>query len=310
MASSSIRLGSSGSPARAVCAATRSRSWTARCTSPSLRPVRSAARTAATAGRRSTRTSQPISTPKSTRRSASACTSCSRIPRDRTGCGSRITAASTGPTIEATTGSDSTETGCRRTSASRSRSTLRILTSPTSFPRCRANNISRPTAGSAFTAPPTAATRGSSRRTGSPTAPGRQCCGRASRTTTLGCTSGRRAAPCGAHRAAGASGSRRRGTCRRSFRSKLRTSDVAIVLLPGTLAAEAGGEKRFELHAATVGEALRQLPVANLLLDEAGQLRRLVNVFVDGIDVRGGRLLDEPLGEESEVRIVGAIAGG
>ena len=85
---------------------------------------------------------------------------------------------------------------------------------------------------------------------------------------------------------------------------------MAIVLLPGTLAAEAGGKKRFELHAATVGDALRQLPVANLLLDEAGQLRRLVNVFVDGVDVRGGRLLEEPLGEESEVRIVGAIAGG
>jgi molybdopterin synthase sulfur carrier subunit len=85
---------------------------------------------------------------------------------------------------------------------------------------------------------------------------------------------------------------------------------MAIVLLPGTLAAEAGGEKRFELQAATVGEALRQLPVANLLLDESGELRRLVNVFVDGIDVRGGRLLDEPLTQESEVRIVGAIAGG
>jgi hypothetical protein len=32
---------------------------------------------------------------------------------------------------------------------------------------------------------------------------------------------------------------------------------VAVVLLPGTLAAEAGGQKRFELEAATVGEALR-----------------------------------------------------
>jgi molybdopterin converting factor small subunit len=85
---------------------------------------------------------------------------------------------------------------------------------------------------------------------------------------------------------------------------------VAVVLLPGTLAAEAGGQKRFELQAATVEEALRQLPVANLLLDEAGQLRRLVNVFVDGVDVRGGRQLAEPLTEQSEVRIVGAIAGG
>ena len=85
---------------------------------------------------------------------------------------------------------------------------------------------------------------------------------------------------------------------------------MAVVLLPGALAAEAGGQKRFELQAATVREALRQLPVANLLFDETGELRRLVNVYVDSVDVRGSRLLDEPLTDESEVRIVGAIAGG
>jgi len=85
---------------------------------------------------------------------------------------------------------------------------------------------------------------------------------------------------------------------------------VAIVLLPATLGAEAGGQKRFELQAATVGEALRQLPVANLLFDESGELRRLINVFVDGADARGGRLLDEPLSADSEVRVVGAVAGG
>jgi sulfur-carrier protein len=85
---------------------------------------------------------------------------------------------------------------------------------------------------------------------------------------------------------------------------------VAVVLLPAVLAAEAGGQKRFELEAATVGDALRQLPVQNLLFDEAGELRRLINVFVDGVDVRGGRLLEEELGADSEVRVVGAVAGG
>ena len=85
---------------------------------------------------------------------------------------------------------------------------------------------------------------------------------------------------------------------------------MAVVLLPGTLAAEAGGQKRFELEATTVGEALRQLPLTDLLFDEAGELRRLVNVYVDGVDARGGQLLDEPLTGESEVRIVGAVAGG
>ena len=102
----------------------------------------------------------------------------------------------------------------------------------------------------------------------------------------------------------------RQATCRRSSRSKPCTSEVAIVLLPAMLAAEAGGQKRFELQAMTVGEALRQLPIANLLFDESGELRRLINVFVDGVDARGGRLLDEPLRAESEVRVVGAIAGG
>lgn len=85
---------------------------------------------------------------------------------------------------------------------------------------------------------------------------------------------------------------------------------MAVVLLPAVLAAEAGGQKRFELEAATVGDALRQLPVRDLLFDEAGELRRLINVFVDGIDVRGGGLLEETLQPESEVRVVGAVAGG
>jgi sulfur-carrier protein len=85
---------------------------------------------------------------------------------------------------------------------------------------------------------------------------------------------------------------------------------VAVVLLPAMLAAEAGGRKQFEVDASTVGEALRQLPVAGLLFDESGELRRLINVFVDGVDARGGEGLDEKVGADSEVRVVGAIAGG
>jgi sulfur-carrier protein len=76
------------------------------------------------------------------------------------------------------------------------------------------------------------------------------------------------------------------------------------------LAAEAGGQKLFELDAGTVGEALHQLPVADLLFDEAGELRRLINVYVDGVDARGAGGLEEPLRHDSEVRVVGAIAGG
>jgi molybdopterin synthase sulfur carrier subunit len=83
-----------------------------------------------------------------------------------------------------------------------------------------------------------------------------------------------------------------------------------VIVLPSLLAAEAGGRKRFELEAATLGEALAALPIADLLLDERGELRRLVNVYVDGEDARLGGGLARPLAPESEVRLVASIAGG
>lgn len=85
---------------------------------------------------------------------------------------------------------------------------------------------------------------------------------------------------------------------------------MALVLLPAVLAAEAGGENRFELDVATVGDALRALPVANLVFDERGELRRLVNVYVDGADVRDREGLATALEGGETIRLVGAIAGG
>jgi hypothetical protein len=79
--------------------------------------------------------------------------------------------------------------------------------------------------------------------------------------------------------------------------------------LPSIMAAEAGGRNRFETNAPTVAEALRGLPIANLLFDERGELRRLVNVYVDGVDVRDRGGLDARLDGET-IRIVGAVAGG
>jgi molybdopterin synthase sulfur carrier subunit len=85
---------------------------------------------------------------------------------------------------------------------------------------------------------------------------------------------------------------------------------VAVVKLPALLAREAGGQREFESDAATLGEALRALPVQDLCLDEHGELRRLVNVFVDGEDVRRGVGLETPLRPDSKVLVVTAIAGG
>jgi molybdopterin converting factor small subunit len=82
---------------------------------------------------------------------------------------------------------------------------------------------------------------------------------------------------------------------------------VAVILLPSLLATEAGGEGRFEVEAATVREALRGLPVRDLLFDERGDLRPLVNVYLDKTQVDD---LDAAVAANGEIRVVAAIAGG
>ena len=76
------------------------------------------------------------------------------------------------------------------------------------------------------------------------------------------------------------------------------------------LAAEVGGQRRFDVEADTVGSALRSLPIANLVFDERGQLRQLVNVYVNGTDVREHEGMDTRLSGSEEIRLVAAIAGG
>ena len=82
---------------------------------------------------------------------------------------------------------------------------------------------------------------------------------------------------------------------------------MAVVLLPGLLATEAGGAKQFDVEAETVGEVLRALPVADLVLDERGEVRSLVHVYVDGERVRD---LATSVSAATRIRIVAAIAGG
>ena len=82
---------------------------------------------------------------------------------------------------------------------------------------------------------------------------------------------------------------------------------MAVILLPSLLATEAGGQGRFELEAATVREALRELPIRDLIFDERGELRPLVNVYVDRTQVDD---LSAPLAPGTEIRLVAAVAGG
>jgi molybdopterin converting factor small subunit len=82
---------------------------------------------------------------------------------------------------------------------------------------------------------------------------------------------------------------------------------VAVILLPSLLAREAGGEGKFETDAASVRDALQGLPIADLLFDERGNLRPLVNVYVDREQIDD---LSTPLEAGTEIRLVAAVAGG
>jgi molybdopterin synthase sulfur carrier subunit len=89
------------------------------------------------------------------------------------------------------------------------------------------------------------------------------------------------------------------------------------VLLPGVLAALAGGEKYVDVSPAgdTLADLLDALAAEYPMLgrrirDETGQVRRFVNVYVDGDDVRFGGGLTAKVRDGAEVQVLPSVAGG
>ena len=89
------------------------------------------------------------------------------------------------------------------------------------------------------------------------------------------------------------------------------------VLLPGVLAALTGGEKHLAVDPTgdTLGDLLDALAAEHPLLgrrirDETGQVRRFVNVYVDGDDVRFEGGLATRVRDGAEVQVLPSVAGG
>ena len=66
---------------------------------------------------------------------------------------------------------------------------------------------------------------------------------------------------------------------------------------------------------ATVGEALNELwqlhvGLRDRVVNEQGQLRPHVNIFVDGENIRREQLLDTPLSAQTEITILPSVSGG
>lgn len=66
---------------------------------------------------------------------------------------------------------------------------------------------------------------------------------------------------------------------------------------------------------ATVAEALQELwqlhvGLRDRVVNEQGQLRTHVNIFVDGENIRRKQLLDTPISNRTEITILPSVSGG
>jgi molybdopterin synthase sulfur carrier subunit len=85
--------------------------------------------------------------------------------------------------------------------------------------------------------------------------------------------------------------------------------------IPGPLRRLSDGEITVDVQASDLGSAIAALDARypgfkDRLLDENGELRQFVNVYLNDEDVRLGSGLKAKLDERDEISIVPAVAGG
>ena len=90
---------------------------------------------------------------------------------------------------------------------------------------------------------------------------------------------------------------------------------AVLVKIPTQLRAAAGGKAETQVDGATVQEVLDGLferfdELRSRLYDDDGSLRRFVNVYVAGEDIRFLDGLSTPVTDGAELTILPAVAGG
>lgn len=90
---------------------------------------------------------------------------------------------------------------------------------------------------------------------------------------------------------------------------------AAKVKIPTQLRTLTGGAEEVEVAGGTLSELIEDLEakhpgVKERLMDDAGQLRRFVNVYLDDEDVRFLDGLGTTIPEDARVSIIPAVAGG
>jgi MoaD family protein len=87
--------------------------------------------------------------------------------------------------------------------------------------------------------------------------------------------------------------------------------------IAGFLADFTNGRSEISVNSSptTVGEALNELwqlhvRLRDRVVNEQGQLRTHVNIFVDGENIRRKQLLDTPISVGTEITILPSVSGG
>jgi sulfur-carrier protein len=87
------------------------------------------------------------------------------------------------------------------------------------------------------------------------------------------------------------------------------------VRIPTPLRKLTNNEELVEINAANIGDAINELQsrypgIAERLVDDKGEVRRFVNVYVNEEDIRFLNNRETPLKDGDEISIIPAIAGG
>jgi molybdopterin synthase sulfur carrier subunit len=90
---------------------------------------------------------------------------------------------------------------------------------------------------------------------------------------------------------------------------------MAHFRIPGPLRRLSNGEITVEVGASDLGTAIEALDARypgfkDRLLDDSGELRQFVNVYLNDEDVRLGSGLKARVADQDEISIVHAVAGG
>ena len=87
------------------------------------------------------------------------------------------------------------------------------------------------------------------------------------------------------------------------------------VRIPTPLRKLTNNEELIEVEAVTIGDAIVELQsrypgIKERLVDDKGEVRRFVNVYVNEEDIRFLKNRETPLKDGDEISIIPAIAGG